>query len=723
MLFGPHPTTDLELWGGVECTIARIGDGFRNQLKETGHWHRSDDIDLIASLGLRTVRYPILWESHAAAGKKRPDFRQSAERLAALRELGIEVIAGLLHHGSGPRHTDLLDPDLPQKLADYAGEVANRFPWIKRWTPINEPLTTARFSCLYGHWYPHRRDDTSFFNAVVNECRATAGAMSAIRAVIPDAELIQTEDLGRIFSTPPLRYQAALENDRRWLSLDLLCGRVGARHPMRRLLDQAGVAAESLEALEAMPTPPDIIGINHYLTSDRFLDHRLHFYPEEQPGGNGRDRYVDVEAVRIARLAGQVGLRARLKEAWRRYGIPLAVTEVHHGCTREQQLRWFAECWQAGEKLRADGVDLRAITLWSLFGHYDWRSLLTRRDGVYDSGAFDVRGGTPRPTAIAKAAREIAGGGTPTHPVLAQPGWWRRPERLYAWQGGGDSPPPPGHPLLITGATGTLGQALARICTERALPFRLTARSELDICDERSIQAALSRHRPWAVVNAAGFVRVADAERERETCFAWNAEGPEYLARACGDAGLPLVTFSSDLVFAGDSERPYFESDPVDPRCAYGESKAEGEQRVLVRHPEALVVRTAAFFGEWDRHNFAHHILAAIERGERPGAAADDYVSPTYVPDLCHAALDLLIDGETGIWHLANDGAMSWLEFARALADGAGYAPAAVEAAHGEGRMTALASERGRIMRPLTEAVAGYLAARAPDQPELIAAE
>ena len=135
------------------------------------------------------------------------------------------------------------------------------------------------------------------------------------------------------------------------------------------------------------------------------------------------------------------------------------------------------------------------------------------------------------------------------------------------------------------------------------------------------------------------------------------------------------------------------------------------------------MVRTAAFFGEWDRHNFAHHVLAALERGERPSAAANDYVSPTYVPDLCHAALDLLIDGESGIWHLANDGAMSWLEFARAVAEGAGHEPPLIEAAPGGGRMTALASERGRIMRPLTEAVAGYLAARAPDQPALIAAE
>ena len=164
----------LELWGGVECTIARIGNTFRNQLEETGHWHRPDDIGLIEALGIRTLRYPILWEAHAPDEHGAPDFSWADGRLAALREHRIDVIAGLLHHGSGPRHTNLLDPHFPTKFADYAAKVAARYPWIRRWTPINEPLTTARFSCLYGHWYPHDRDYATFLVAAVNQCRAIA---------------------------------------------------------------------------------------------------------------------------------------------------------------------------------------------------------------------------------------------------------------------------------------------------------------------------------------------------------------------------------------------------------------------------------------------------------------------------------------------------------------------------------------------------------------------
>ena len=78
--------------------------------------------------------------------------------MARIAELDLRPILGLPHHGSGPRYTDLLDPDFAPKLADFASRAAERYPWVKWWTPVNEPVTTARFSGLYGHWYPHARD-------------------------------------------------------------------------------------------------------------------------------------------------------------------------------------------------------------------------------------------------------------------------------------------------------------------------------------------------------------------------------------------------------------------------------------------------------------------------------------------------------------------------------------------------------------------------------------
>src|SRR5688500_6922583 len=206
-------TPSPELWGGVECTIVRVGEHYRDQVDETGHRLRPEDIDLIAGLGVKTVRYPILWETIAPEHPDKLDFGWTDERLGMLRERGIKVVGGLLHHGSGPHYTSLIHPDFPARFADYAARVAERYPWIDTWTPINEPLTTARFSGLYGHWYPHGQDYATCLLALVNQGRATLEAMRSIKAAIPGARLLQTEDLGKTFSTRPLHYQAAHENE------------------------------------------------------------------------------------------------------------------------------------------------------------------------------------------------------------------------------------------------------------------------------------------------------------------------------------------------------------------------------------------------------------------------------------------------------------------------------------------------------------------------------
>ena len=94
------------------------------------------------------------------------------------------------------------------------------------WTP----LTTARFSVLYGHWYPHFADEASFLRMVVNQCRAVLLSKRAIRSEIPDARLVQTEDISRVLASRGLRHQADHENGRRWLTLDLLLGRITPGH-------------------------------------------------------------------------------------------------------------------------------------------------------------------------------------------------------------------------------------------------------------------------------------------------------------------------------------------------------------------------------------------------------------------------------------------------------------------------------------------------------------
>lgn len=699
----------LDLWGGVECSTVRIGDELRDQCRETGHFDRLQDLDAIAALGIRTLRYPILWDT--VEGKDGSlDFSWHDQRLARLRELGIRVIGGLVHHGSGPRRTNVLDADWPAKLGAYAAKVAERYPWIDTWVPVNEPLTTSRFACLYGHWYPHRHSLEDMARSLLIQCEGIAQAMRAIRAVNPAALLMVTEDLGKTFATRPLRHQARHENRRRWLTLDLLTGHLTRDHPLLDIFERAGIAEERLRGFDSGETVPDLIGVDHYLTSERYLDHRVQLYPKIEPGGNGKQTYVDLEAVRVPRLAGRVGPAHRLREIWRRYRIPLVFGEVHHGCSRDEQLRWFDQVWRETEQVRAEGVDVRAVTLWALFGTVDWRSLLTRREGRYDAGAFDIRSPEPRPTIIAKAAAAYARNERFDHPALDSEGWWRRPPRTYAALHSGRSVHSArGRPILITGATGTLGHAFARICRHRGLAHVVTDRSVLDIADAASIESALDAHQPWAVVNAAGFVRVIEAEHRREECFRANAEGPARLAEACRAKGLPLVTFSSDLVFDGSLGRAYLEPDAAAPATAYGQSKAEGEQRVLAAHHDALVIRSSAFFGPWDRYNFLYETLRRLARGEEAEASATRIVSPTYVPELVQATLDLLLDEASGLWHVANEGAVSFHELAREVADRAGFDKSLIRLAETEAADTSLASQRGLLLQPLDKALAKFV--------------
>jgi dTDP-4-dehydrorhamnose reductase len=711
----------------VEPTHNRVGDRYFSQLDRSGHHERLTDLARCADLGIRTLRYPVLWERTAPDQGLAPDWRWADERLARLRDLGIRPIVGLVHHGSGPRHTSLLDPDFPSKLAAYASLVAARYPWVTHYTPVNEPLTTALFSALYGVWYPHARSDRAFTTACLTQCRAIVLAMRAIREVNPEAQLIQTDDLGKTHSTPLLRYQADFNNERRWLAWDLLCGRVTPDHALWDwLLNAGGAKVEDVMWFTENPCPPDIVGVNHYVTSERYLTEDLAAYEARYHGGNGTHRYADVEAARC--LAVTAGIGTLLTDAWTRYRLPLAVTEAHIDSTREDQLRWIVEVWRTSQALANGGVDVRAVTLWALFGVFDWNCLVTHCNGYYEPGAFDVRANPPRPTALAALGKSLAANVVPKHPLLSAPGWWKRGNRFYAAPADAAGTPSPGSdcqhsdgraPILITGATGTLGRAFAHICNERGIDYRLLRRSDLDIADIDAVSAAVELYEPWAIVNAAGYVRVDEAERDAERCYRENTLGAENLATICARNGIALVTFSSDLVFDGSRDAPYVETDAPAPLSVYGRTKAEAESRVLTACPHALVVRTSAFFGPWDEFNYVTLALRALRAGHPFHAATDMIVSPTYIPDLVKASLDLLVDEASGIWHISHGEPVTWADLALLAADAVGLAAdslvkcttAELHLAARRPRYSALATRRGSMMPSLPDALAHYAAA------------
>ena len=658
----------MEMWAGFECTLNRVGDRYQDQLRPQEREVRQACLRALPSLGISAFRYRVAWEDSSTP------WEWVKEDVDFLIQNEINPIIGLIHHGSGPSHTNLLADDFAEGLAAHAADVARKLPYIEYWAPVNEPLTTARFSALYGHWYPHERSDKGFWLALLNQINATIAAMREIRIVNPDAKLIQTEDIGTTYATAALSDQAAHDNQRRWMTWDLLCGMVVAGHPFYEGLCNLGFQ-ERLDQIAAAPCPPHIVGVNHYLTSDRFLDHRISRYPKTAIGSNNSQQYADVEAVRT--LATPVnGIKLALSEAFDRYNLPVALTECHNGCTREEQMRWVRDAWETCVQLNEADRDICAVTIWTLLGARGWSNLLTRPSDDFEGGVFDPRGGTLRPTGLAETITAITHS-RPLPAAISGPGWWQREDRLKY------DPVPvavpvfrapiaeKSAPLLIAGNTGSLGQALSYAASRRGLQVVTTSRSEMTLHNPATIRECLERHRPWAVINATGWVKVDEAEGAVQSCRSTNTDGALALALICEELGLPNVHFSSDLVFDGQANVPYNEKAPMHPLNVYGESKALADN-LLLQMATPLVIRTAAFFSPFDPHNFAHHLVRTLRQGATFLASSTHQVSPTYVPHLANIALDLTIDRAHGLWHISNGTTLSWFEFAHELSETCG---------------------------------------------------
>lgn len=670
--------TSVEIWGGAEYSVVRVRDSVYDQLECSGHEDRAEDLDLFNDLGIKTIRYPLIWEKYS--GNESEFFRLHDIRLKKLKELGIKPIASLLHHGSGPFFTDLYDMNFPELLAGFALTVARRYPWIEFYTPVNEPLTTARFSGLYGFWYPHLRDDRSFCRIFLNELKGIILSMKAIRSVNPQAKLIQTEDLGRTLSTETLKYQADFDNHRNWLTYDFLLGRVDHNHPMREYFTENGIGEHDFDFFIENQIIPAVCGYNYYVTSERYLDHRKEIYPDCFHGGNSIHEFADVEVVR-ANIPYQINSYELLLAAWERYSLPIALTEVHLACTREEQLRWFRETWDVAKTLKKRGVDFRAITAWSFFGSYDWNSLLCQKNNIYEPGVYDIRSGSPRPTALAGLIRSLNAGVETKSPILEIPGWWRRSDRMIFKHDHEeislkhDIADDYRHvrPLLIAGENGSLGKAFARVCRSRGIVYHLSGRNEMDIASEESVASLLEKLQPWAVINAAGYSRIDEAEKSAFTCFRENTIGPGILAEACRVNGIKFVTFSTDQVFSGSKKRPYKEDDSTNPLNLYGLSKKLAEENIIRINSRSLIIRSSSFFNPWNPKDRLAAILNSGLLSDKQYYLPDDIIfSPSYIPYLVNIVLDLMLDDESGIYHLSSQEEISYSDFARKALNYAG---------------------------------------------------
>lgn len=217
--------------------------------------------------------------------------------------------------------------------------------------------------------------------------------------------------------------------------------------------------------------------------------------------------------------------------------------------------------------------------------------------------------------------------------------------------------------LLVTGCRGQLGRALESVAAARGHePFGVDL-PELDITDAAAVRAVVAAARPDAIVNCAAFTAVDLAETQEGAALAVNGTAVGHLAESANLAGAVLVQVSTDYVFAGDSSRPYRESDPPAPVSAYGRTKLVGELAAATarRH---LIARTAWLFGEGGV-NFVEAIRRQLDAGRSELRVVDDQRgSPTYARDLAVGLVELVEHGAEGTFHAVNDGSATWFDFA-----------------------------------------------------------
>jgi dTDP-4-dehydrorhamnose reductase len=273
---------------------------------------------------------------------------------------------------------------------------------------------------------------------------------------------------------------------------------------------------------------------------------------------------------------------------------------------------------------------------------------------------------------------------------------------------------------LVLGAGGQLGSELIRL-----LPDAVgLSHNELSVTDAGGVDQACLQHHPEVVFNCAAYNAVDRAEFEAGLAHEVNATGVLNIAAACSRRGARLVHFSTNFVFDGSLPRPYVETDSPHPLGAYGSSKLEGELAVLSLLPEALVIRTAAIYGDRGSSaqggSFPERIVQRALRHEPIRVVSDQHVNPTYAFDLAQAAIALAAGDLSGVAHVVAGGCCAWDEFARAaLAEcGVQAEVEAVTSAEFASRALrplngCLASVRTPELRPWREGLAHWAANRA----------
>jgi dTDP-4-dehydrorhamnose reductase len=231
-----------------------------------------------------------------------------------------------------------------------------------------------------------------------------------------------------------------------------------------------------------------------------------------------------------------------------------------------------------------------------------------------------------------------------------------------------------GHnPILVAGKSGQLARSLAEEAVLRGVALVALERSHLDLTDPGSVERAVAATAPRAIINAAAYTAVDQAEAEPALAFALNRDGAARLAAAAAQRDVPFIHVSTDYVFDGRKDAPYCEDDAPSPLGVYGRSKLEGERAVRETCPAGVILRTSWLYGRFGR-NFVTTMLQLAQTRDLVRVVDDQHGAPTAALDLARAILDLTermvgadTRGRAGIYHIAAQGETTWHGFAAAI--------------------------------------------------------
>lgn len=224
--------------------------------------------------------------------------------------------------------------------------------------------------------------------------------------------------------------------------------------------------------------------------------------------------------------------------------------------------------------------------------------------------------------------------------------------------------------ILVTGSHGQLGSELRDISSLYTFNFFFTCKEELDISDQLAVESFVENNNISIIINCAAYTAVDKAENDAEMVDTINHKSIKYLAKIAKEKNIKLIHISTDYVFDGTNHKPYVETDRANPISVYGKSKLDGENTLLESNPQnSIIIRTSWLYSSYGA-NFLKTMLQLGSERESLGVVYDQIGTPTYASDLAKAILEIvpkLINENVEIFHYANEGVLSWFDFAKEI--------------------------------------------------------